>query len=1475
MKKKIYDVFLSYAHEDKDTSFVTKLAERLNETIDIWFDKWEMKPGVNLIEAIKRGLELSKKMVCVWSKKYFEKDYTQLELSSKFNLDPLSKERLIIPVKIEKFAPPHIYSSIKSVEYINEADFETIVQEILEAVDWKKNINVEIKDEIFRNKVKTLYSLFGFRVKYSSTIDHLIIDEKDRGSTRKEIIKSLDHEIEEKELKDILNTRKNIIASEKYASFKYIIAALKNIEPDIRSEFETKNIEFNTYNELLDELFPLKEYVKELVTSYKNTTAEIWGENKDCFIRPNIKKDVTYQEMSALDYFAEWRNVKDSNFLVILGDLGCGKTTLLQFITYNLGKNYLKDSIRHPAPVLIPLKDVRKHVSLESLIVSHFSSKNISNKEISFKQFIYLLNQNKIILFFDAFDEMVDHVDWNVSRQNFSELLRASEQNGKVVMTCRTNYFKLSTEQIKDMEYITKHSEVETSLYMDLKCHEGSKVVYLQGFNDNQIKEYLEKIRPKTFENDLKKIKEIHNLEELAHRPLLIHMIIKTLPELHRKKIIIPANLYKRYVNNWIERGEIKEKNFLKFIMLRIAFRMWHSEKSEITYRELIDIIKKKKGSKLKEREIYRRADQIIVSSFLKRDEKANLSFIHQSFLEYFIAETIFLSFTKRKNLNLLKTRRLDPNIIFFLSLNNDIINEIKNILINEYQKNISENSLQILHIANKEKIALAFKLKHNEIPPNVKLSNSNLKRMNLENIHLVKADLRNADLTETNLSNGNLIKADLRSASLKYVNLENSDLQEADLSYSNLTGSKLKNANIKDTNFKKAILKDTLLDQKPYNIKNLIHIVQSGYHHDILTICCNSKVNLMASGSSSGDIYIYHTKEKKILYILNDHKDAVQSLAFSADGKYLVSGSFDQTVRLWDVNKASLIKVYKGHKKTITTVDISHNGEFIVSGSFDKTIRLCNTNNKNNIIKPVIEAKNTVSKVVFSHDNKYIAYLVSDNYIYLWDIKKSKVIHTLKEHSNSVNSLNFSENGKFLVSSDSEGKICLWDINQGFCLSRVYEKHTDSVKSVNFFSDSRFFVSGSGDKMIYIWDVEKSEPIHFSEEHSDEIKSVDVINNGSIAIVSSNKSIRVWDVNNNTSSHVLKGRESIISALDISPDGKYYAFSDSNEFRLCGLTNCNDIKSFLYHSDYISSISFSPDGKYIATASYDKTIRLFDINDEKVIYIFKGHKDFVKSVAFSTDSQFIISGGWDHSVRLWSVKERKQIKIYSEPMDYISSVAFSSNGSDFICGSYDSTIRQWSIHKNECLNTIEHSNPVTTVTYSKNGKIIASGCFDNNIYLWDSNSGKNLQVLEGHSNNISCLDFSSDGNYLASGSTDKTLRLWDIKSGNTINKLDKNCGEIHSLKFSKNCKFIIITDNNSRIQFWDLIKGEIILFCYYFGPGAWIRIMPNNKFDATQEGMRYLQYTELKKLNSFSAKKLIEEFYKPEEIKRLMKEYN
>jgi len=156
-----------------------------------------------------------------------------------------------------------------------------------------------------------------------------------------------------------------------------------------------------------------------------------------------------------------------------------------------------------------------------------------------------------------------------------------------------------------------------------------------------------------------------------------------------------------------------------------------------------------------------------------------------------------------------------------------------------------------------------------------------------------------------------------------------------------------------------------------------------------------------------------------------------------------------------------------------------------------------------------------------------------------------------------------------------------------------------------------------------------------------------------------------------------------------------------------------------LQHNSSVNAVAFSPDGRKVATASYDNTARLWDVETGKQIQRLE-HDGSVYGVAFSPDGKKLATASSDSSARLWDVRTGKQ------------------------------------------LQRLEHDRSVNAVAFSPDGQKLATASHDRTARLWDVGTGKQLQRLE-HDRSVNAVAFSPDGQKLATASDDKTACIWTL----------------------------------------------------------------------------------------------------------------
>ncbi|ETO20610.1 G-protein beta WD-40 repeats containing protein [Reticulomyxa filosa] len=318
-------------------------------------------------------------------------------------------------------------------------------------------------------------------------------------------------------------------------------------------------------------------------------------------------------------------------------------------------------------------------------------------------------------------------------------------------------------------------------------------------------------------------------------------------------------------------------------------------------------------------------------------------------------------------------------------------------------------------------------------------------------------------------------------------------------------------------------------------------------------------------------------------------------------------------------------------------------------------------------------------------------------------------------------------------------------------------------------------------------------------------------------------------------------------------------------------------INTFSGHTSIVRSIDYSifDDCQFICSGSNDKTVRVWDVDNNKQIQSFNGHSSCVYCVKFSSyyyhnhRQNIICSSSGDKTICFWDFKNNKQLQIFNEHTDGVCSIEFSPfNGGRYLCsGSFDKTIHLWDVETSKSLNLFNgHKDAVWCVDISPlqsnnkddkknnkmnnigviggNGYTICSGSWDTTIRIWDIETAKQINVFKGHNHWIRSVKYGLNEllNTILSGSLDESVRLWDIRSGQQIQVFNGHTNTVSSVEYSP---FIIKNNNidsnvicsgswDNTIRFWDIRSNKHQV---YMIDG-----------DEKDDGINCLKFIELKK---------------------------
>lgn len=201
---------------------------------------------------------------------------------------------------------------------------------------------------------------------------------------------------------------------------------------------------------------------------------------------------------------------------------------------------------------------------------------------------------------------------------------------------------------------------------------------------------------------------------------------------------------------------------------------------------------------------------------------------------------------------------------------------------------------------------------------------------------------------------------------------------------------------------------------------------------------------------------------------------------------------------------------------------------------------------------------------------------------------------------------------------------------------------------------------------------------------------------------------------------------------------------------------------------------------------------------------VLPGHADWVQAVAFAPRSHRLATASNDRSIRLWDVDAENALAVMRQEYP-ANALGFAPDGRTFASASSDGSVYLWDAATGGAIGRYDASSyPLFSVVYSPDGKTLAAAGKDRLIYVWNLRDGQR-RTFEGHSGAINALAFRPDGKTLVSASADRTIKIWDLANGGEITSLAGHKDPILALALSADGRWLVSGDAGNAIRLWDM----------------------------------------------------------------------
>ncbi|MBN2093033.1 NACHT domain-containing protein, partial [candidate division KSB1 bacterium] len=406
------------------------------------------------------------------------------------------------------------------------------------------------------------------------------------------------------------------------------------------------NIQLLTYPECLNTLIDFNRYLDQFIYDYEHPEDFKKGlrqsrfdiiENCDLakeYISPRVANIDGTIFNSCDEYIDNWLKDDSKDVLVILGEPGYGKTSLILHAAYQLALRYKKDPDRNRIPIIVSFKDngmvINPPQMITNLLINKFNLP-FSN----YSAFEMLLQNKKLLLLFDGWDEVLVDNESRHASENFIELNKLMVDGGKMIITSDTRHL---LRQRHARHIFSEREDRAPGTYA-----RKFEPLFLQDFDPKQISDFL-KARTQNWQAFYIKIKSIPELETLSRHPFVLEMMWRTLVRVIReKKPFNPSSFYDIYTMTWIELDDddsimmADERTlFLEEVALEMLRKgrlfLHNTELPNKIHERFIDYLRDYKAA-----EVF--AYDVGTCPFLMEDLESNYKFKHKSLVDFFIAK--------------------------------------------------------------------------------------------------------------------------------------------------------------------------------------------------------------------------------------------------------------------------------------------------------------------------------------------------------------------------------------------------------------------------------------------------------------------------------------------------------------------------------------------------------------------------------------------------------------------------------------------------------------------------------------------------------------------------------------------------------------------------------------------------------------------------------------------------------------------
>ncbi len=562
-------------------------------------------------------------------------------------------------------------------------------------------------------------------------------------------------------------------------------------------------------------------------------------------------------------------------------------------------------------------------------------------------------------------------------------------------------------------------------------------------------------------------------------------------------------------------------------------------------------------------------------------------------------------------------------------------------------------------------------------------------------------------------------------------------------------------------------------------------------------------------------------TAQKPEVVVSNGHTDAITTMDFSDNGKWLATGSLDKLVKIIHNSTGKELRTFSGNSGRVSFVKFDDKAKVVGAHLNSDEIKFWSMETGELLAR--YETPSNYSEFDFVLNNSKALIIGKEGQPHLYDFHQQSKPTPISELK-GVTRFKALENSDEAIVYDYKGKLSKFNLKTGavtavrqlhpeysFCPTRIDSDH-DGKYLAMVFNTTEIHIINTSDLSTHV----------VLKGHDNMVKDIKFDEKSStlLSIQHGSKDLFVWDLE----AKKLESRNNVIDFsgewIEPHPKQDLILIADWKKLLYVDRKTMKVSKIFRSRANKILNMAYDQKGKYLAAASLSMDIKLWDLEQNKIVKKFQGFWP----VAIDPTGRKLLSNYMSIKIAVWDIESEKKLAELPTQGDLIQKICFSQDGKMVAGMGLQGKVFIWDMETYEIKQVIKWPAGMTYgIVFSPDGKYIAASGLQNSFYVWDVESGKQVAYKDGFMLMMSDLKFSPDGNYFAASNWDKKVYIYDTKTWELKSTLEGHVNVVQTIDISADGKYLASGAGNNTVQeadnsviVWDVATGQQV--CRYTG---------------------------------------------------------